>query len=192
MFAMWLHPPTPHEGVYSGLAPVVDTWVATHLVLFPSLALLGVAVYLLLAGYRSPVATVGRVGLAVYGFFHLGFVAVVGLTSGLLIREGRALPPEQQEGVAAVVEYLHTEPLLTAAAVAGALGFLVATLATALVLYRAGAPRVPLVLLVASSFALAVHLGTAGIALVALFLVAAAWLEFGWTPPGRTGAEPAD
>lgn len=178
IFAMWLHPTTPHgDSIYTDLTPVIDTWVATHLILFPSLGLLGIAVYLLLTGYQSPVATIGRVGLAVYGFLYLGFVAIVGLTSGLLIREGQTLPPEQQDGVAAVVAYLHSDPLLTAAAVVGAVGFLVATLAVAITYYREDAPLAPLILIVASSPALALHSGVGGMALSALFLVGAAWLE---------------
>lgn len=182
--AMWLH---PHAGddVYESLSPVVDTFVLTHLLLFASLSLIAIGLYFLAAGYRGLLATLARAGTAVFGFFYLGFVAVVGIAKGLLIREGQHLPAEQQAGVAEVVQYVHTEPLLTAVAVVGTVGYLVAVVALALLHHRAGAPRVPLVLLVVSVVALGAHEGPVAVAAVASFLIAAGWLEFGWNRSDR-------
>lgn len=177
--AMWFH---PHAGddVYDSLSPVADTFVATHVLLFASLALLAAGLYFLSAGYRGPLATLGRAGAGVFAFFYLGFVAIVGVAKGLLIREGQTLPADQQTGVAEVVQYIHTEPLLVATAVVGAVGYLVAVGALAAVLYRAGAPRLPLALLVASTVAIGAHQGALAVAGMASFVVAVGWLEFGW------------
>ena len=179
--AMWFH---PHAGedVYASLSPVADAFVATHLLLFASLAAIAVGLYFLSADHRGPLATLARAGTGVFAFFYLGFIAIVGVAKGLLIREGQALPPEQQAGIAEVVQYIHTEPMLFAAAVIGAVGYLVAVSALAVVLYRADAPRVPLLLLVVSVVAIGAHQGPIAVAGMASFAVAVGWLEFGWTP----------
>lgn len=182
--AMWFH---PHAGedVYETLSPVVNTFVLTHLLLFTSLSLVAVGLYFLTARYSGLLATLARVGTAVFGFFYLGFVAIVGIATGLLIREGQQLPAEQQAGVAEVVQYIHTEPLLTAAAVIGTIGYLVAVAALALLHYRAGAPRLPLALLVVSVIALGTHQGPVAIAAIASFVIATGWLEFDWNRAGQ-------
>lgn len=183
--AMWIH---PHAGndVYASLSPVVDRWVGAHLLLFGSLAGLAVGLYLLLAGYRSVVATVARIGIGAFALLYLAFVAVVGVTSGLLIREAQSLSAEQQAGVAAVVEYLHTDPLLFWAGALGAVGYLVAVSGTAVVYARDGAPKPALAALVGSTVALAAHSDLVAVAGMALFLVGVGWLEFGWDGTGRT------
>ncbi|WP_436347831.1 hypothetical protein [Natronorubrum sp. FCH18a] len=178
--AMWIHPHADHD-VYASLSPVIDAWVVGHLLLFTSMSFLAVGLYLLLAGYRGAVATIARIGTATFAFLYLGYVAIVGLASGLVIREAQSLPAEQQAGVAAVVEYLHTEPLLFWAGALGAVGYLIAVTGIAIVYYRAGAPRIPLVGLVGSVVALAAHSGLGAIAGMALFFVSVVWLEFGWT-----------
>lgn len=57
------------------------------------------------------------------------------------------------------MQYIHTEPLLFAAGVIDAVGYLVAVNTLAIVLYRADAPRIPLVLLVASIVVIGAHQG---------------------------------
>ncbi len=178
--AMWFH---PHAGddAYESLSPVADTFVATHLLLFISLAVLAVGLYLLSARYRSQLATLSRAGTGVFAFFYLGFVAIVGLTKGLLVREGQALPAEQQAGVAHVVQYIHTDQLLFTAGVIGVVGYLVAVSALAVVFYRNDAPGIPSVLLVVSILALGVHQGLIAVVGMVSFIIAVGWLEFGWT-----------
>lgn len=180
--AMWFH---PHAGddVYGSLSPVADTFVAMHVLLFTSLAAIAVGLYLLSSGYRSSLATLARAGIGAFAFFYLGFVAVVGVAKGLLIRAGQTLPAEQQAGVAEVVRYLHTDQYLFAAGVVGAVGYLVAVGALAVVLYRADAPRIPVALLVASVVAIGTHQGLFAVAGMASFVVAVGWLELGWTSP---------
>lgn len=177
--AMWIHPHAG-ENAYESLAPNIDTFVAAHLLLFVSLALIAMGLYFLSAGYRGPVATLARGATGTFAFFYLGFVAIVGLTKGLLIREGQSLPAEQQAGVAEVVQYLHTDSLLFTAGVIGAVAFLVAIVALIIALYRADAPRIPLTLLAGSVVAIGVHEGPLAAAGMASFLVAVGWLEFGW------------
>lgn len=179
--AMWIHPHAG-ENAYESLAPTIDTFVVAHALLFVSLALVAVGLYFLSAGYRGPVATLVRGATGVFAFFYLGFVAIVGLTKGLLIREAQPLSAEQQAGVAEVVQYLHTDSLLFAAGAVGATAFLAAIVALIVLLYRAGAPRIPLALLAGSIVAIGVHEGSLAAAGMASFLIAVSWLEFGWSP----------
>lgn len=182
--AMWGHPHA-EDDVFASLAPVVETWLAAHLLLFASMSLVGVGLYLLLAGHRGLVASIGRVGIGIYAACYLGYVAIVGVTVGLLVRAGQPLPAEQQAGVAEVVAYLYTEGTLFAVGAIGGLGYLVAVSAIGVALRRAGAPLVPLLALVGSTVALVVHSGPAAVAGMGLFVVAVAWLEFGWESPER-------
>lgn len=180
---MWIHPHTG-EAVYGNVVPVVDTFLATHLAAYLLFGSLGVALVSLLSGERSAVATVARIGVGAYAGLYLGMVAVLGVGTGLLVRSARNLPADQQAGVAEVVNALHADPLVVGAGVLGAVGYLIAVVAVAVVLRRRGAPRIPLALLVASVVGIGAHSGPAAIAGMASFAVAAAWLEFGWRPDG--------
>ena len=188
--AMWTH---PHSGddVYASLLPVADTFLATHVLYFGGVALLSGGLYLLVAGYDDPLASVARFGAAVYAVLMLGFVATVGITSGLLLRESRALAPAKQEGFAHALQYLHTEPLLIAAGALGGLGYLVSVVSIAVVRRRAGDHWAPLALLVSSVVAVGAHSGWAAIAGMGAFVVAVAWLEFRSSPAGTTEADDA-
>jgi len=183
----------PHSGddVYASLLPVADTFLATHVLYFSGVALLSGGLYLLVVGYDDPLASIARFGAAVYAVLMLGFVASVGITSGLLLRESRALAPAKQEGVAHALQYLHTEPLLIAAGALGGLGYLVSVVSIAVVRHRTGDHWAPLALLVGSVIAVGAHSGWAAITGMGAFVVAVAWLEFRSIPPGSTDGDDA-
>ncbi len=62
-----LHPNfDPSNGVYSALAPLVDLWVALHIIQLAIFGLLGLVVYLVLDGTRGLAADISRVALAVF------------------------------------------------------------------------------------------------------------------------------
>ncbi len=178
--AMWFH---PHAGedVHHSLSHVADTFVSLHLLLFASLAVVGVGLYLMSTRTEGPLATMSRVGLATFGLFYLGYVAVVGVAKGVMIRESQTLSAAEQAGVADVVHALHTDSLLFAAGVVGAIGYLVAVGSLAGGLSREGAPTIPLVLLVTSTIAIVIHQGPIAVVAMAGLLVAFVWLEFGWS-----------
>ncbi|WP_343161658.1 hypothetical protein [Natrialba sp. INN-245] len=177
---LWIH---PHggENMYESLAPVADTWYYIHVVLLPLFGLLGISLYVLLNGYSGPVATIGRIGAAIYLVFYLGFEAIAGIATGILIRETQTLPAEQQDGVATAVDAMVTDPIVGGAALIGTAGSLVAVVAIGICYRRSGAPLVPLFGLVGVPITAVAHGG--GIADVfgmALFLASVVWLEFGW------------
>lgn len=180
---LWIHPSAGRDP-FAALSPVVDTWFLVHALLLPLLGLLGIGLYLLLSDYHGTVATVGRVGVAVYLVCYLAFEAIAGIATAVLIRESGDLTADQREGVAAVVDVVLTEPIDGVAgllAVVGTVGNLVAVLAIAALLRRSGAPLVPVVLLAGSPIGLVAHGSTPGATIgILAFSLGVAWLEFGW------------
>lgn len=183
--AMWIHPHAT-EDVFSSLSPVADVYVSAHLLLVAALALVAVGLYQLTIGLTTRIATIARAGIGIFAFFYLGFVAIVGLAKGLVIREGQSLPAAEQAGVVHVVQYLHGDTLLFYAGVIGVLGYLVAVIGIAIAYYRAGAPRLPIGLVIVSIIPIGAHSGIIGVAGMASFLLGAGWLEFSWQGPSKT------
>lgn len=178
---------TFNDGVYSHVSPVVDTWLAVHLLFLPLLGLLAISLYFLLASYQGLTAAIGRVGIAMFAVFYIAMEAINGIAVGVLVREGQALTAEQQAGVAAVVEAVFYDPIVgggtvSLLAVLGVLGYLIAVSAIAVVLRRAGAPLVPIALLVGSFIAILTHAGPTGVVGMAMFFVGVVWLELRWSP----------
>ncbi|AGB38713.1 hypothetical protein [Natronococcus occultus] len=175
---LWVH---PHGGAYETVAAVADAWLAVHLLLLPLFALLGAAVYVLLAGFSGRTATIGRLGVAVYVIFYIGFEAIAGIATGLVVRGTGSLSGAEQVGAAAAYDAIVTSPVVGVLALLGIAGMIVAVVALALELRRAGAPTVPIVLLAGVPIAVVGHGGGSIDAVgMALFLVGVVWLEFGW------------
>lgn len=181
---IWFHP----DRLLGG-EPSVELWLRIHSLFMLLFGLLGVALYLLLADYQGRVATVGRIGVAIYAIYYVAMIAILGLATGVLIREAQALTAAQQEGVTVVVRELATASIVTTIANIAMLGYLIAVLAVVIVLRREGAPVIPLALLVGSLIGILNHVGLSGILGMGLFFIAVTWLEFGWTPPGKASTD---
>lgn len=179
------------SGGLASLLPIGDAWLFLHLAMLPLLGLLGVSFYVLLEGHSGTLATVGRIGVAVYVTFYAAFEAIAGVATGLLTHEAHALSPAQREGVAAAIDALAT-PSMAIGAV-GAVGALVAVGAVGVLLRRSGAPLVPVVLLGGAPLATVFHGGFPLDAVaMAGFLAGVVWLELGWRRGGtRRAARPA-
>lgn len=167
------------SGGLNTLLPVAETWLFVHVAMLPLLGLWGVSFYVLLDGYTGPVATVGRIGVAIYMTFYLPFEAIAGITTGLLSHEAHGLPPAQQEGIATAIDTLLVPSLVLG--IIGTLGVLIAVVAIGILLRRSGAPLAPLLLLGGAPLAAMFHGGTPIDALaLTTFLVGVVWLEFRW------------
>lgn len=176
--ALWFHP-TGGTDLYGSLAPVAGTWIPLHFLLLGLFGLLGVCLYVLLDGYSSRVAAVGRIGVATYLVCYIAFEAIAGIATGLLVRGADSLPPAQQDGVATALQ-ATIEPALLLALV-GTVGAIVAVTALATELRDEGAPAAPVALLAGLPVAVFAH-GGAKLDAVAMgaFLVGVVWLEVGW------------
>lgn len=168
------------SGGLDSLLPVADLWLSLHVAMLPLLGLLGVSFYVLLAEHDGTLATVGRVGVAVYATFYVAFEAIAGVASGLLATGAGPLAPAQQAGVATAYEQFLV-PSVTLGLI-GSLGAIVAVVAAGVCLRRAGAPVVPVVLLGGAPLATVFHGGTPLDAFgMAAYLVGVAWLELGYS-----------
>ncbi|SDQ90246.1 hypothetical protein [Natronobacterium texcoconense] len=165
------------SGGFESLLPISESWLVLHVAMLPVLGLLGVSLYVLLADYSGTVATVGRVGIAIYVTFYVAFEAIAGIVTGVLAHEAHTLPPEQQEGIAAAIDALVGPSV--ALAIVGTVGALVAVVAYGVLRRRSGAPLGPVLLLGGLPLALVFHGGTPldAIGMVA-FLVGLGWLEY--------------
>lgn len=177
---LWFHPHT-HANVADSLTPIVDTWMLVHLVLLPLFGSLGVCLFLLLDGFSGPIATIGRIGTAIYFVCYIAFEAIAGIATGLLLREARTFPPAQQEGIAAGVQVFFdgsATDIVPLLAVLGTVGALLAVVAIAALYRRSGAPLGPVVLLGGVPLALVGHGGgTVDVIGMVLFAIGTAWLE---------------
>jgi len=179
----WFHPHA-HGNVADTLIPVIDTWLTLHLALLPLLGLLGVCFAVLLSGYTGLIATVGRIGTVVYLVGYIAFEAIVGIATGILLREAGALPPNQQDGVEVAVQAFFDAPVILAVTLIGTLGAAVSIASIAILLRRSGAPLLPVACLGGVPIALVAHgSGTIDVLGMVLFAAGAAWLELRWSRP---------
>ncbi|ELZ11676.1 hypothetical protein C479_06462 [Halovivax asiaticus JCM 14624] len=180
---LWFHPSAGHEP-FATLSPVVDTWFLVHALLLPLFGVLGIGLYVLLSDYHGTVATIGRIGVAVYLVCYLAFEAIAGIATAVLIRESSGLAADQREGVETVVDIVLSDPVDGVAGVlafVGTVGNLVAVLAIAVLLRRSGAPLVPVVLLAGLPIGLVAHGSTPGATIsISAFCLGVAWIEFEW------------
>lgn len=177
----------PHAGehAYGNVRPVADAWFRVHLLLLALYGSLGVGLYLLLVRYRGRVATIGRVGVAVYLVTHTAYESVVGIGTGVVLRGARGSVVDDSAGVEAAVSAIFGSPTVVALALVGAVGCLVAVVAIAVLSRRAGASTPPLALLLAAPVGLVAHSGLAGALSMLLFGVGVAWLELAGVAPGQ-------
>lgn len=165
----WFHPHA-HGNVADTLMPVIDTWLTLHLALLPLLGSLGVCFAVLLSGYTGLIVTVGRIGTVVYLVGYITFEAIVGIATGILLREAGTLPPNQQEGVGVAIQAFFDAPvtgIVPLVTLIGILGAVVSVASIATLLRRSGAPLLPIACL-----------GGVPVALVPTELGLSTWL--GW------------
>jgi hypothetical protein len=172
---------------YDKLLPIVDRWLTIHLLQLPLFGFLALAVYLLVRDLHSLAALVSRVAMGLFVVFYTAFDSIVGIATGMLIRNVHNLPSEQQATIVQAVKGLVLNPIVGDISVisilGGGLGWIMGVFAAAIALYHAGAPRPPLILL-ALSFIFASHPRPTGSLGMAFFFLAAVWLELFWQRPG--------
>ncbi|MBE9167145.1 hypothetical protein IQ238_06230 [Pleurocapsales cyanobacterium LEGE 06147] len=169
--------------VFFDLLPRVEQWLTVHLLQLPLFGLLALAVYLLINGLSGLAATISRIALWFFIVFYTALDAIAGIATGILIRNASELPPDQQAIIARAVQALFFNPIaggyISVISIIGLFGWIIAVFAAAIALYRAGAPRLPVILL-ALSFIFGVHPRPTGPLGMAFFFVAAVWLELVW------------
>ena len=172
------HPPGG-DPVYEGVRGDVDAWLFVHTGMLLALPLLGIAAYLLLDGLHGLAALVSRVALVFFLVFYTAYEATVGVATGVLVDHANGLTGAEQAAVGDAIQELNRNAVLSDPSVAlalGSLGWIVAMVAAAVALRRAGAGWTITVLVVLAA-AFAVHPPPIGPIALVCFVAAAVLLE---------------
>jgi len=140
---------------------------------------MGVALWLLTAGLPGVFATVSRAAAVVFALFYDAGDAIAGISTGILARSAQAGALGERAAVGAI-QTLWADPFKTLLFDIGRDAFIMALVTAAVALYRAGTPRLPLVLLVLPAFLVTFdHAFPFGSLTFGTFFVIAGWLELG-------------
>jgi hypothetical protein len=175
---LWFHPPGG-PSVYEDVRDDVDAWLFVHVTMLLFLPLLALATLLLIDGVRSRAATLSRIALVFFLVFYTAYEVTVGLATGVLVKYANGLPAREQAGVADAIQDLNRNWIVSdpsIALVVGTLGWVVALLAAAVALRRAGAGWPTTVLLGLAAF-FAIHPPPVGPAALVCFAAAAVLIE---------------
>ena len=191
---LWFHPPGGDD-IYDGVRDDVDAWLVVHTVFLFFIPLIAFAAYLLLTDLTSRSATVSRASLVLFLVFYTAYEVTVGLVVGLLVDYANGLPAAEQAVVAdAIQDYSYNwivgDPMSVALAL-GLLGWVVAMIAAAIALRRAGVGWTATVL-VGLTAVFAIHPPPVGPAGLVCFAVAAILVERWRARIGRETAIPPD
>ena len=187
---LMLFHPAPYDDVLGALIPMAGWWILLHVIQFVLFALMGAAVFLLVDGVRGAMATIGRLAAAVFVIFYDAGDAVAGITTGILARSAQGLPVEKQAVFAEAIRAIFSDPTKNLLFEIGIVAWVVALVAVAFALYVAGAPRLPLLLLVFPAvFMNFDHAFPFGSLTFGTFFLIALWLELYRFPLPRRGPE---
>src|SRR5215218_1759482 len=162
-----------------------------HIIQVPLIGLIALAVYLLTEGLEGRAVSVSRWATGVFAVFFSAYDAAAGIGTGYALRNAQGLPAGAQEAIYEAVKDMPVLSLIFGLSIVGTLAWVVALIAAAIALRRAGASRGPSVLLIlAGVFLMGGHPYPAGTLAFGSFFLAAAWLELA---PGRhtSASEPS-
>ena len=162
-----------------------------HIIQLPLIGLMVLAVYLLTEGLEGRPVRVSRWALGVFAVFFSAYDAAAGIATGYALRSAQGLPAAAQKAVYDAVIDMPGLSLIFGLSIVGTGAWVVALIAAAIALRRAGAPRgVFILLILAGVFLLLGHPFPGGTLAFGSFFLATAWLELS---PGRltSPSEPA-
>ena len=126
---------------------------------------------------------VSRWAIGVFAVFFSAYEAAAGIATGFALRNAQGLPAGAQQAIHEAVIDMPGVSLIFGLSIVGTGAWVVALIATAMALRRAGAPLGPFILLIlAGVFLLGGHPFPAGTLAFGCFFLATAWLELA---PGR-------
>jgi hypothetical protein len=174
----------------SGVADSVEQggwFMWFHIIQLPLIGLIALAVYLLTEGLQGRAAKVSRWAIGVFAVFFSGYDSAAGIGTGYALRNAQGLSAGAQEAVHEAVIDMPGLSLIFGLSIVGTGAWVVALIAAAIALRRAGVSRGPFVLLIlAGVFLMGGHPFPGGTLAFGSFFVATTWLEF--APGGLTSA----
>jgi hypothetical protein len=175
-FLLLFHP-SPYEDVADQLLPIANWWITLHTIVFGLVPLMGVALWMLTAGLEGVIATLSRVAAVVFALFYAAGDAIAGISTGILARSAEVGALGKRAAVGAI-ETLFEDPFKSLLFDIGRYAWVVALVLAAVALWRAGVPRLPLVLLALPAYLVTLdHAFPSGSLTFGTFFVIAAWLE---------------
>jgi hypothetical protein len=170
----------------SGVADSVEQggwFMWFHISQLPLIGLMVLAVYLLTDGLEGRAVSVSRWAIGVFAVFFSAYDAAAGIATGYALRNAQGLPAGAQEAVHEAVIDMPGLSLIFGLSIVGTGAWVVALIAAAIALRRAGASRGPFILLIlAGVFLMGGHPFPGGTLAFGCFFLATAWLE---VAPGR-------
>ncbi|HET7272573.1 MAG TPA: hypothetical protein VFI90_15990 [Rubrobacter sp.] len=167
--------PSPYDDVADELLPIAGWWTFLHTAQFFLFAFMGASVWMLVDGLRG--ALIARVAAVVFVLFYDIGDAVAGIATGILAGKaaGGALPDDV---AVPAIRAIFTDLTKDVFFGAGILAWIAALGASAISLWRAGAPRPPVVLLAVPAFLLTFdHAFPFGVLTFASFFLVVLWLD---------------
>jgi hypothetical protein len=169
--------PSPYDDVAGELTPIAGWWIALHTILFVLVPVMGAALWMLTAGLDGVVATLSRVAAVVFALFYAAGDAIAGISTGILAFSAEVGALGERAAVAAI-ETLWADPFKSLLFDIGRYAWVVALVLAAVALWRAGAPRLPLVLMALPAYLVTFdHAFPFGSLTFGSFFVIAIWLE---------------
>lgn len=174
---LMLFHPSPYDDVASELLPIAGWWTLLHTVQFFLFAFVGASVWMLVDGLRGAAAVVARVAAVVFILFYDIGDAVAGIATGILAGDaaGGALP---EDAAVTAIDAIFSNLTKDVFFGIGISAWILALVASAVALWRTGAPRLPVALLALPAFLLTFdHAFPFGALTFASFFFIALWLE---------------
>jgi hypothetical protein len=138
---------------------------------------MGVALWMLTAGLEGVDATLSRVAAVVFALFYAAGDAIAGISTGILARSAQKGALGERAAVEAI-ETLFADPFKSLLFDIGRYAWVVALVLAVVALWRAGVPRLPLVLLALPAYLVTLdHAFPSGSLTFGTFFVIAAWIE---------------
>jgi hypothetical protein len=174
---LMLFHPSPYYNVAGELMPIAAWWIALHTILFLLVPLMGVALWMLTAGLEGVVAILSRLAAVVFALFYDAGDAIAGISTGILALSAQVGVLGERAAVASI-ENLWADPFKTLLFDIGRYAWIVALAMAAVALWRAGAPRLPLMLMALPAYLVTFdHAFPFGSLTFGSFFVIAAWIE---------------
>lgn len=183
------------EGLYAQIGDQAELFIAVHVIQMVLFGLLALSVWVAIRQLRGAAAQTARWALLPFLVFYTAFDSLVGIGTGVLVREGRQMSAADQD-VAGSLTNAYGDSLLTGDpnvfALLGSAAWFVALIAAAIAWRREGASKLTVAALALAGLVFAIGhpapFGTIGMA----FLLVAYWrLEFVESrahPPRRSSA----
>jgi hypothetical protein len=147
---LWFHPAVARDNVYGDLRDEVATYVIVHAGTLVFIGLVGVALYMLVRDLPGKAATISRLAIGPFVLFYGAWEAVIGLATGALVQHANDAPAGERPAVSDAIQSLQDDVIVGDPGVVagiGALAWIVAVIAAAVAVRRAGAPVLATVLL---------------------------------------------